>query len=113
MSDEKEAARCQPLTEATYCILLALAEPLHGYGIMQKVEAGSEGAIRIGPGTLYGALTVLEKERLIARYDEVERRKRYVLTAKGRAVLDAEMRRLRLLSRLGERFLAASGRSHR
>ena len=113
MTDEKQTARHLPLTEATYCILLALAEPLHGYGIMQKVEAGSEGAVRIGPGTLYGALTVQEKERLIARYDEVERRKRYVLTARGRAVLDAEMRRLRLLSRLGEKFLAASAKSHR
>lgn len=102
----KELARHLPLTEATYCILLALAEPLHGYGIMQKVEAASGGAVRIGPGTLYGALTALEKEKLIARFDEVERRKRYVLTAPGRDVLDAELQRLRLLTRLGEKLLA-------
>lgn len=108
MTENQETIRCLPLTEATYCILLALAEPLHGYGIMQKVEAGSGGIIRIGPGTLYGALTTLEKEKLITRFDEVERRKRYILTAKGRAVLDAEMKRLRLLSRLGEKFLAAA-----
>lgn len=107
MNESKETARQLPLTEATYCILLALIQPLHGYGIMQKVEAGSEGAVRIGPGTLYGALTALEKEKLIVRFDEVDRRKRYFLTAKGRAVLDAEMKRLRLLTRLGEKFLAA------
>ena len=113
MNENKETTRFLPLTEATFCILLALAEPLHGYGIMQKVEASSDGVIRIGPGTLYGALTVLEKDRLIARFDEVERRKRYVLTAKGHGVLEAEMQRLRLLTRLGEKFLAAQGKHAR
>ena len=107
MNEDKETVRHLPLSEATYCILLALAEPLHGYGIMQKVEAGSEGAVHIGPGTLYGALTVLEKEGLIARFDEVERRKRYALTEKGRRVLAAELARLRMLTRLGDTALGS------
>ena len=107
MSENKETSRHLPLTEATYCILLALAEPLHGYGIMQKVEAGSDGSVRIGPGTLYGALTVLEKEKLISRFDEVDRRKRYALTEKGRRVLAAELARLRLLTRMGDTVLGA------
>jgi len=102
MKEDKETVRHLPLSEATYCILLALAEPLHGYGIMQKVEAGSAGAVRIGPGTLYGALTTLEKEKLITRFDEVDRRKRYALTEKGRRVLTAELARLRLLIHLGD-----------
>ncbi len=101
MSKSEDAGRFLPLTEATYCILLALAEPLHGYGIMQKVETASRGAVRIGPGTLYGALTVMEKDGLIARHDEVDRRKRYALTGRGRAVLAAELERLRLLVRMG------------
>lgn len=105
MNEDKETTRHLPLTEATYCILLALAEPLHGYGIMQKVEAGSGGAVRIGPGTLYGALTSLEKEKLISRFDTVDRRKRYALTEKGRQVLAAELTRLRLLTRLGDKVL--------
>ena len=105
MNEDKETTRHLPLTEATYCILLALAEPLHGYGIMQKVESGSQGAIRIGPGTLYGALTTLEKEKLISRFDTVDRRKRYALTEKGRQVLAAELTRLRLLTRLGDTVL--------
>ncbi|MBN2399126.1 MAG: PadR family transcriptional regulator [Candidatus Aminicenantes bacterium] len=105
MKEDKETVRHLPLSEATYCILLALSEPLHGYGIMQKVEAGSDGAVRIGPGTLYGALTTLEKEKLITPLDTVERRKRYALTDKGRSVLRAELRRLRLLTRLGEAVL--------
>ena len=107
MKEDKETIRHLPLTEATYCILLALAEPLHGYGIMQKVEAGSAGAVRIGPGTLYGALTALEKEKLITLFDEVERRKRYALTEKGRGVLAAELARLRLLTRLGDTVLGS------
>jgi len=106
MKEDKETVRHLPLTEATYCILLALAEPLHGYGIMQKVEAGSAGAVRIGPGTLYGALTALEKEKLITLFDEVERRKRYALTEKGRRVLAAELARLRMLTRLGDAVLS-------
>ena len=106
MKEDKETIRHLPLSEAFYCILLALAEPLHGYGIMQKVEAGSEGAVRIGPGTLYGALTTLEKEKLITRFDTVDRRKRYALTEKGRRVLAAELARLRMLTRLGDTVLS-------
>jgi DNA-binding PadR family transcriptional regulator len=105
MTTDKEIARYLPLTEATFCILLALTEPLHGYGIMQQVESASAGSIQIGPGTLYGALTHLEKEKLVALLDEVERRKRYVLTEKGRRVLDAELTRLHLLIRLGSAFM--------
>ncbi|MEI6614257.1 MAG: helix-turn-helix transcriptional regulator [Chrysiogenales bacterium] len=107
MKEDKETVRHLPLSEAFYCILLALAEPLHGYGIMQKVEAGSAGAVRIGPGTLYGALTVLEKEKLITLFDTVERRKRYALTEKGRGVLAAELARLRLLTSLGDMVLGS------
>jgi DNA-binding PadR family transcriptional regulator len=74
---------------------------MHGYAIMQKVEAMSEGAIHIGPGTLYGALTVLEKERLIAMVEEKERRKSYALTALGKEVLLAEVQRLEMLALIG------------
>ena len=43
------------LTEAVYYILLSLLSPLHGYGIMQKVESMSGGRLRLAAGTLYGA----------------------------------------------------------
>ena len=46
-----------PLSPAVLHILLALAEgELHGYAIMQEVERTTEGSVRMGPGTLYGAL---------------------------------------------------------
>src|SRR5512136_2836878 len=93
--------RYLPLTESTYYILLALAEPLHGYGIMQKVEKLSEGTVRLGPGTLYGALQSLEKEALIVKVGEDERRKIYAMTEKGREVLKRQINRLEIMLRNG------------
>jgi DNA-binding PadR family transcriptional regulator len=90
-----------PLTESTYYIMLALVEPLHGYGVMQKVEALSEGAVKIGPGTLYGAFQALEKDGLIVKVGEEERRKSYALTARGRATLKAQISRLEMMARNG------------
>jgi len=94
-----------PLTEATYYILLALVEPLHGYGIMQKVERMSEGTVSIGPGTMYGAFTNLEKEDLIQMVKEEDRRKSYILTDKGRQVLSEQIRRLEIMTRNGRTIL--------
>ena len=94
-----------PLTESTCYILLALVEPLHGYGVMQKIETLSEGQVSVGPGTLYGAFTTLEKENLIAMVSEVERRKSYTLTPKGRQVLAAMIARLEVITRNGQKVL--------
>ena len=99
--------RYLPLSESTYYVLLALLEPLHGYGVMQKVGQLSEGAVTVGPGTLYGALSTLEKDGLIAKEREEERRKLYVLTAKGRRVLAAQLERLAIMVRSGVRELAS------
>ena len=86
-----------PLSESTYYILLALIEPLHGYGVMQKVEAISQGMVRLGAGTLYGAFQTLEKEGLIRMVAEAERRKNYILTPKGRQVLAHQINRLAVM----------------
>jgi ureidoglycolate hydrolase len=63
-----------PLSEATYYVMLALDEPRHGYAVMQAVEAMSGGAVTIGPGTLYGAFNTLEKQKLIEKVSEEDRR---------------------------------------
>ncbi|GAB3374404.1 PadR family transcriptional regulator [Massilia agri] len=91
-----------PLSEATYYVLAALQEPLHGYALMQKVEAMSEGHVVIGPGTLYGAFSALEKQGLIEKVSEVERRKIYGLTGMGRQVLAEQVRRLAIMVRNGQ-----------
>ena len=87
-----------PLTEATYYIMLSLIEPLHGYGVMQKVEAISQGTVKVGAGTLYGAFSNLEKEKLIAKVSEEERRKCYALTPKGKQVLLRQIERLEIMN---------------
>ena len=85
-----------PMTEAMYYILLALLEPGHGYRLMQAIGEVSGGRVKMGPGTLYGALSRLEEDRLICRVGEQDaRRKTYTLTESGRAALAAEAARLR------------------
>jgi DNA-binding PadR family transcriptional regulator len=101
MNDQEQINQYLPLTESTYYILLALAAPLHGYGVMQKVETLSEGTVKIGPGTLYGAFQALEKVALIIKIGEEERRKIYTLTNRGRAVLNEQLRRLEIMVRSG------------
>ncbi|MES2316392.1 MAG: PadR family transcriptional regulator [Pseudomonadota bacterium] len=94
-----------PLSEATFYVLVALEEPLHGYAIMQKVETISEGNVVIGPGTLYGAFATLEKQGLIEKVSEEDRRKTYALTRKGSLVLAEHIRRLAIMVRSGQAAL--------
>lgn len=82
------------MTEAMYYILLALREPLHGYALMEAITAISRGRLVMGPGTLYGVLTRLRKEKLIALTEDDGRRKTYRLTPAGRAALQEEHARL-------------------
>lgn len=102
---QDDAKTYLPLTEATYYIMLTLVEPLHGYAVMQKVEEVSRGAVRVGPGTLYGVFTTLEKEGLIVKVSEQDRRKSYTLTPKGKSVLVSQIERLELMSNNGEAVL--------
>ena len=90
-----------PLTESTAYILLVLHEPLHGYGVMQKVKTLSEDTVTIGPGTLYGAFSTLESEQLIAKVGDEGRRKVYELTEKGQQVLKEHIRRSEILVKNG------------
>jgi DNA-binding PadR family transcriptional regulator len=97
MENDQEWFKYLPLTEATGYILLALTQPLHGYGVMQKIEQLSDGTVTVGPGTLYGAFSTLEKDGLIVKVGEEERRKSYTLTEKGRSILQEHFRRMAIL----------------
>ena len=94
------------LTEAVYYILLSLFEPLHGYGIMQKVEGLSAGRVRLAAGTLYGALgTLLEKGWIRALPGEKDsRKKEYAVTEMGKNAVKNEIARLRELLFNGEQI---------
>lgn len=92
----------EPLTESYFYILLCLFNgPNHGYGIMQETAALTDGRVKIGAGTMYGAFTNLLKKEYIIEYSEggiEDRRKRYELTDLGREVLRAEVWRLNQLA---------------
>jgi len=86
-----------PLTESMYYILVSLIEPLHGYGIIKKVEEMSSSRVKLAAGTLYGALTNLERNKLIIATGidpDNKRRKMYQITDLGIDVLNDEIRRL-------------------
>ncbi|MFZ6673184.1 PadR family transcriptional regulator [Undibacterium sp. Xuan67W] len=99
-------SRYLPLSEATFYVMVALSEPLHGYAIMQKVEAISEGNVVIGPGTLYGAFSTLEKQGLIIKVKEEDRRKSYALTDTGQQVLAEHIRRMEIMVKNGQAVLS-------
>ncbi len=91
-----------PLTPPVFHILLALAgEERHGYGIMQDVSEQTEGALQLGPGTLYGCLKRMLAAGLVEESEERpdpalddERRRYYRMTAFGKRVVRAEAQRL-------------------
>ena len=95
------------LTEAVFYTLLALHEPLHGYGIMQETEKMSNGRLKLSAGTLYGVLSsMLEKGWIKALPSEEEsRRKDYQITELGKSVAGNELSRLEELVLNGQKIL--------
>ncbi len=88
-----------PMTETGFYILLCLQKPNHGYGIVQRVEEMTEGAIRLAPGTMYGSLSKMEKDGLIQFVREEDKRKIYQITELGTEVLQLELKRIERLYR--------------
>lgn len=86
-----------PMTETAFYILLCLQKPNHGYGIVQMVEKMTDGEIRLAPGTMYGSLSKMEKDKLIQFVREEEKRKIYEITDLGREVLQLERKRIERL----------------
>lgn len=77
-------------SEPALLVLSSLAgSPKHGYAIMEDVEQLT--GTRLGPGTLYGALSRLEQRGLIAPLPAEQRRRPYRITQAGEATLDARL----------------------
>jgi DNA-binding PadR family transcriptional regulator len=93
------------LTAAVFHILLALAGgERHGYGILKEVLRHTDGAVRLGPGTIYGTLQRLMESGWVEESDGPaatvdERRRHYRLTRSGRQALEAEVQRMEGLVR--------------
>jgi DNA-binding PadR family transcriptional regulator len=102
-----EPRRFLPLTPQQFHILLALTGAhRHGYSIIRDIAERTDGALRLGTGTLYTALARLEALALVGESDrrapadeDDDRRRYYRLTPLGRAVLKAETERLEALVR--------------
>jgi DNA-binding PadR family transcriptional regulator len=97
----------RPLTETILYVLLALGAPLHGYGIMQRVNELTAGRVALGAGTLYGALTNLTEKGWIRPLQGAadERKKEYMITDAGRKAVVGELARLEELLRNGRRMV--------
>jgi DNA-binding PadR family transcriptional regulator len=93
-------------SEPALLILISLADgPKHGYAMMEDVARTA--AVRLGAGTLYGALARLERRGLIAPAGDDAYRRPYRLTDAGAKALRAQLGELRDLAALGLRRLEA------
>ena len=86
-----------PMTETGFYILFCLCEEMHGYNIGKKVSQMTGGEITISPGTMYGTLSKMEKDGLIAFTREEEKRRLYRITDLGQEILAMEMKRIERL----------------
>lgn len=92
---EKILKKYIPMTETAFYILLSLAKPRHGYGIVKHVEEISK--IRLGSGTVYGTLTKMQKDGIITVFADEERKTIYEITEIGKKLITAEINRIKEL----------------
>jgi DNA-binding PadR family transcriptional regulator len=77
-------------TEPSLLILVSLASgPKHGYAMMEDIARVAD--VKIGPGTLYGALARLEQRGMIEPMESDDRRRPYRITAAGSTVLREQL----------------------
>ena len=105
MASGKERGAQRP-NDPPLLILMGLAAgPKHGYALMQDIADFA--GVRLGPGTLYGAIGRLEERGLIEAIGAPDRRRPYRLTAAGAASLQATLDGLRAIVDEGTTRLAA------
>ena len=92
---EKIFKKYDPMTETAFYILFSLTEPRHGYGIIKNIEELTAGRLKLGSGTIYGTLTKMQKDGLIAVFSDGERKTIYEMTALGQRILQQEMNRIK------------------
>ena len=88
-------------------ILTSLADgPAHGYGMMEDIAAFA--GVKLGPGTLYGALARLEKLAWIEPLPMDVRKRPYRLTPAGKAALQQRLASLHAITKLGQTRLGSA-----
>jgi DNA-binding PadR family transcriptional regulator len=92
------------MTDPTLLILASLADgEKHGYAMMEDIQRFA--GVRLGPGTLYGAITRLERRKWIEPVDSEDRRRPYRITAAGELSLRDQLARMNQVVRIGLRRL--------
>lgn len=92
------------MSDPTLLVLSSLAGgDKHGYAMMEDIERFA--GVRLGPGTLYGAITRLEQRRWIRPVGTERRRQPYTITDAGRAHLRQVLADLNRVVRASERRL--------
>ena len=88
-------AKFQTLTEQMFYVLLCLRTECYGMDILDRVPAMTENRVSVGSGTLYNLLEQFLAEGFIRETKVEGRRRSYILTDKGRELLDKEYQRIR------------------
>jgi PadR family transcriptional regulator, regulatory protein PadR len=103
---ERGSQKTGDLLQGTLDLLVLRAlqlEPMHGWGITERIEQWSESVLQVGQGTLYPALYRLERQGLIKSHWQVTENNRraryYALTREGRQHLTGELAQWRRMSR--------------
>jgi DNA-binding PadR family transcriptional regulator len=88
------------MSDPSLLVLASLAGgDKHGYAMMIDIEQFA--GVRLGPGTLYGAITRLEQSGFIRAVGGADRRQPYAITPAGREHLTARMASLNKVLRTG------------
>lgn len=96
--------RFKTLTEQMFYILLCLRNECYGMDILDQVPAMTGNRVSVGSGTLYNLLEQFLEEGFIRETKVEGRRRSYILTEKGREVLDKEYRRIQAQAEDYRRF---------
>jgi transcriptional regulator len=100
---DKEAAAILQGTLDMLVLRALQLEPMHGWGVTERIEQWSEEVLCVGQGTLYPALYRLERQGLItSKWQTTENNRRaryYALTPAGRKHLTQEIKDWQRMSR--------------
>lgn len=108
----KEVAMARPspyetgeLTDSIFMILLATLKPIHGYRIMQLISDITEGAIDIGPATMYTTLKKLKNASWILDISEEDGKILYEITSEGKQIIKQNFEYRKRLVSVAEKWL--------
>jgi DNA-binding PadR family transcriptional regulator len=92
------------MTDPTLLVLASLADgDKHGYAMLEDIQRFA--GVRLGPGTLYGAITRLEERGWIRPMAAEDRRQPYTITALGRRHLEEQVSNLNAVVKTAQQRL--------